>query len=109
MDGTINITILIGGRPYPLKIKEGDEPVLRKIVKEVEDKLNLYQSTYTRKDRQDWLAMTLLSYAVELHRAQITSEPTQQIGKRLSDLERTLAEALDEKIEHTLNPILLKP
>ena len=73
MDGTTNITVLIAGRPYPLKIKEGDEPIIRRIVKEVNDKITLFQNTYPRKDRQDHLSMALLTYAVDAHKAQATA------------------------------------
>jgi len=65
-----NITVLIAGRPYPLKIKVGDEPVIRGIVKEVNEKINKFQLTYTKKDKQDCLSMALLTYAVDLHKAQ---------------------------------------
>ena len=65
-----NITVLIAGRPYPLKIKVGDEPVIRNIVKEVNEKINQFQLTYTKKDKQDCLSMALLTYAVDLHKAQ---------------------------------------
>lgn len=85
MDGTTNITVLIGGRPYPLKIKEGDEPIIRRIVKEVNDKITLFQNTYPRKDRQDHLSMVLLTYAVDAHKAQATSTPAPNIDRQLSD------------------------
>ena len=67
---TTNITVLIAGRPYPLKIKAGDEAAIRKIVKEVNEKVNRFQLTYTKKDKQDCLSMALLTYAVDLHKTQ---------------------------------------
>ncbi len=66
---TTNITVLIAGRPYPLKIKAGDEAAIRKIVKEVNEKVNRFQLNYTKKDKQDCLSMALLTYAVDLHKA----------------------------------------
>ena len=47
---TTNITVLIAGRSYPLKIKVGDESAIRKIVKEVNEKVNRFQINYTKKD-----------------------------------------------------------
>lgn len=98
MDGTTNITVLIGGRPYPLKIKEGDEPIIRRIVKEVNDKITLFQNTYPRKDRQDHLSMVLLMYAVDAHKAQATSAPTpiidMQLSDQLSQIDALLSDAL---------------
>ena len=85
MDGkdTLNITVLIAGRPYPLKIKAGDEHTIRKIVKEVNEKINKFQLAYVKKDKQDCLSMTLLTYAVDLHKAQTENEMNP--GADLSD------------------------
>jgi cell division protein ZapA (FtsZ GTPase activity inhibitor) len=90
MDGTINITVLIAGRPYPLKIKEGDETIIRRIVKEVNDKIALFQSTYPSKDKQDHFAMALLTLSVDLHKAQSSanstpSEPAEEANPQLTD------------------------
>ena len=99
-DSTNNITVIIAGRPYPLKIKEGDEPIIRRIVKEVNDKIALFQNTYPRKDRLDWLSMALLTCSVDLHKAQATlaqpapvAEPTTdpQLSDRLSHLDSLLS------------------
>jgi len=38
-----NITVLIAGRPYPLKVKVGDEDAIREIVKNVNEKVNRFQ------------------------------------------------------------------
>ena len=101
MDGTTNITVLIGGRPYPLKIKEGDEPIIRRIVKEVNDKITLFQNTYPRKDRQDHLSMALLTYAVDAHKAQAPPSHTPaidlQLSDKLSQIDALLTNALGKK------------
>jgi cell division protein ZapA (FtsZ GTPase activity inhibitor) len=102
MDGTSNITVLLAGRPYPLRIKDGDEPVIRRIVKEVNDKIALFQSTYPSKDRQDHICMTLLTFAVDLHKVQTmaVNQPSNQpiiepqLTDKLSHIESLLAEAL---------------
>ena len=101
MDGTTNITVLIAGRPYPLKIKDGDEPIIRRIVKEVNDKITLFQNTYPRKDRQDHLTMALLTYAVDTHKAQAVTVPTPslepQLSEQLSQIDAFLSNALGGK------------
>lgn len=61
----VSITVLIAGRPYPLKIKAGDEPSIRKIVKDINDTVNRFQLQYTTKDKQDCLAMVALTFAVD--------------------------------------------
>lgn len=63
------LTVTIAGRPYPLKIKAADEPVLRKIVKEVNEKINRFRLAYPKRDMQDCIAMATLAYAVDLHKA----------------------------------------
>lgn len=85
---SINITVLIAGRPYPLKIKAGDEPTIRKIVKEVNEKVNRFQLTYSNKDKQDCLSMAVLTYAVDLHKSkQAVTDDDTNISTKLSDLD----------------------
>ena len=75
------LTVTIAGRPYPLKIKSSDEPVLRKIVKEVNEKINRFRLTYPKRDMQDCIAMATLAYAVDLHKArQGTTATTTKIA-----------------------------
>ena len=90
---TLNITVLIAGRPYPLRIKARDEHTIRKIVKDVNEKINKFQLTYIKKDKQDCLAMTLLTYAVDFHKAQTDKEMTP--GADLSDKIHQLDGLLD--------------
>ncbi len=65
-----NITITLAGRPYPLKIKNSDEDSVRRIVKGLNEKVNNFQISYTGKDKQDCLSMTLLTIAVDYHKLQ---------------------------------------
>ncbi len=97
MDGkeSTTITALIAGRPYPLKIKEGDEPIIRKIVKEVNDKVLLFQSTYPKKDKQDHFAMALLTYAVELHKA-LQEPDTTDFAQKLLHIDELLTRAVEK-------------
>ena len=91
---TKHITVLIAGRPYPLKINASDEPAIRKIVKEVNEKLNRFQLTYTNKDKQDCLSMTLLTYAVELHKAKQLQNDDSPLRGKLSQLSALLDSVL---------------
>jgi len=103
-NGLTNITVLIAGRPYPLKIKDGEEDAIRKIVKEVNDKINQFQATYNKKDKQDCLSMALLTYAVDLHKTQTgeikgTTPDDTPLDADLSDK----IHQLDELLDHLLN------
>jgi len=97
-DEMIRISVIIAGRPYPLKINPKDEPVVRQIVNQVNARVNQFQQTY-KKDKQDLLAMTLLTYAMDLHKAnsKVASElPTQPLSDNIQELD-ALVEALLEK------------
>ena len=92
------VTVIIGGRPYPLKIKAEDEAVIRRIVHEVNEKVNQFQLAYPNKDKQDCLSMTLLTYAVDLAKSQQPEEasvPNDLLAK-LSHLDQLLSNVLDQ-------------
>lgn len=77
-----------------MKIKASDEPVIRRIVKEVNEKVNKFQLTYPNREKQDCLAMALLAYAVDLHKA--SSQPaasSAEISEKLSRIQSLLDEA----------------
>lgn len=91
----INITVLIGGRPYPLKIKSADEPAIRAIVKEVNEKVNRFQQNYAKKDKQDCLAMALLTYAVDLHKnSQESGGLNEEVSEKVLELDSLLDDLL---------------
>lgn len=94
---TKQITVLIAGRPYPLQIKANDEAAIRKIVRDVNDKINQFQLTYPNKDKQDCLALGLLTYAVDLHkiRQSLTTTQDPQVVEQLSLLNALLDDALE--------------
>lgn len=90
---TINITVLIAGRTYPLKIKASDEVAIRKIVKEINEKVNRFQLSYSKKDKQDCLSMALLTYAVDLHKQNQNNDQSNLSSKIYQ---------LDELLDHLL-------
>lgn len=89
-NNTKNITVLIAGRPYPLKVKPNDEPTIRKIVKTLNEKVNRFQLSYPNKDKQDCLSMALLTYAVDLHKHQKSTHTDSQISSKLTEIESLL-------------------
>ena len=101
----VSITVLIAGRPYPLKIKSSDEPTIRKIVKEINNQVTNFQLKYTTKDKQDCLSMAALTYAVDAAKAkaqktELTTQPNSSpaddsaIFNELSKLDSLLDDAL---------------
>lgn len=61
----ININVLIADRPYPLKIKKSEEEDVRNAAREINEKVKQFQQVYAAKDKQDYLAMSALMYAVQ--------------------------------------------
>lgn len=61
----ININLIIADRPYPLKIKKHEEEDVRNAAKEVNEKVKQFQQVYAAKDKQDYLAMSALMFAVQ--------------------------------------------
>ncbi|MBR9922760.1 MAG: cell division protein ZapA [Bacteroidetes bacterium] len=92
---TRQITVLIAGRPYPLKIKADDEATIRQIVKDVNEKVNQFQLTYPNRDKQDCLALVLLTYAVDLFKAGGASTQEQDQLQQLSQIEKLLDQLLE--------------
>jgi len=86
------ITVLIANRPYPLRIKSEDESAIRRIVKEVNEKVNRFQLMYTNKDKQDCLAMALLTFAVDLHLQKQSTALDDELFRRIDSLDKLLNE-----------------
>lgn len=81
-----NITITLAGRPYPLKIKESDEDSIKRIAKDLNEKINNFQLSYSGKDKQDCLSMVLLTVSVELHKLRQQAS-IKEAEEKLDDLE----------------------
>ncbi len=98
-DSKKRITVVIAGRPYSLKVKAEDEPIILRLTKELNVKIRQFQSTYTNKDKQDLLAMTLLNYSVDLHKAKTkitTKLPTNPLTDSLQEIDNLLDDLLVE-------------
>ena len=94
MDGDMkSITVLIASRPYPLRIKEEDEKRIKGIVKDINDKISKFQMTYAQKDKQDCLAMALLTYAVDLQKQREQTEDS-VIMRHLEQIEALVDSAI---------------
>ena len=89
VDTTKSITVVIAGRPYPLRVNAAEEAGLRKLVSEINERFNDFQIKYTDRDKQDCLVMTLLTYASELRTARKAASVHAggEIGQRLAELE----------------------
>ena len=98
MDGqeTKQITVTIANRPYPLKIKAEDERIIRKIAHEINEKINRFQLSYTNKDKQDCLAMVILTYAIDLQKNKqlLASTQDNELSEKITQLDTFLNQLL---------------
>lgn len=92
----ITITLTIADRPYRLKIVKEEEPVIRKALELIDEKIREYSNNYAFKDKQDLLAMTALHFASNTLRLERDGEPI--IMEKLKDLESLLGGNLEKGI-----------
>ena len=59
------INVWLAGRSYRIRIKPEEESAVRKAVKVADDRISEMRNVYAGKDEQDFMAMTLLSYAAD--------------------------------------------
>ena len=64
-DEPISIKVIIGGRPYPLRISWKNEEQVRKAAKLINEKLEKYMDKVAYRDYQDLLAIVALDYAID--------------------------------------------
>lgn len=83
-----SITVVIAGRPYPLRVPQEEEAHLRLLVGEINGRFNDFQVQYADRDKQDCLVMTLLTYAEELRlaRQMVDASLEGELGHRLQTL-----------------------
>ncbi|MEL6394131.1 MAG: cell division protein ZapA [Bacteroidota bacterium] len=88
-DSTKSITVVIAGRPYPIRVNIQEEAGFRELVAQINKRFNDFQIKYTDRDKQDCLVMTLLTYASELRSARKAASVHAggEIGQRLAQLE----------------------
>lgn len=84
---------MIEGRTYPLKVNEEDAASMLKIVEEVNESLKSLHVSYPQKDRQDCMAMALLTYAVKLYESRVDSL-SPDIQEKLEVMDRLLDEVM---------------
>lgn len=86
-ENLISITVWLGGRSYRIRIKMEEESAVRKAIKLADDKITEMKTHYAGKDDQDFVAMTLLSYAadsaVESFNNPLLQEELEKMSKKI--------------------------
>ncbi|MDP4129012.1 MAG: cell division protein ZapA [Bacteroidota bacterium] len=65
MQELIPINIVIGDRPFRIKIKPEDEGIVRSTLKTINDKIIEFKTQFAGKDMQDYVSMVVLWYATQ--------------------------------------------
>lgn len=92
-DKLIPLNILIGDRTYRIKSLPGDEEVIRKTLRIINDKIIEFKTQFSGKDMQDYIAMVLIWYATEAGTVTNT-EAEQELKEALLKIEQQLDKAL---------------
>lgn len=87
------LQVMIEGRNYPLQVNEQDAVSMLKIVEEVNESLKTLHVSYPQKDRQDCMAMALLTYAVKLYESKAESL-SPDVQEKLDVMDRLLDEVI---------------
>ncbi len=94
MQALIPINIVIGDRPFRIKIRPEDEGTVRNTLKTINDKIIEFKKQFAGKDMQDYVSMVLLWYATQpglTEDAQISSDFTNSLNKLEEQLDKILS------------------
>ena len=97
MTELIAISVVIGDRSYRIKIQPGDEQVVRRTLKTVNDKIMEFKTEFAGRDLQDYIAMVLIWYASEQNAGVAASLENENLLERLNSIERLLDNQLQGK------------
>lgn len=90
METLIPVNIVVADRTYRIKIRTEEEEAVRRVMKEVNEKIIEFKAAYAGKDIQDYIAMALIMYA---------THPATSGGKAQAGV----APFLREKLQHLDN------
>jgi len=93
MQELIPINVVIGDRSYRIRIAPGDEEVVRKTLKSINDKILAFKTEFAGKDMQDYIAMVLLWFATQSS-AEGQAALSPSLLETLSRMEQQLDKAL---------------
>lgn len=95
MEENISITVTVGERKYPLKIRAADEAIVREAEHLINEKFNEFQLRFTGQEKIDYLAMSALMNLVDIIRDHRTDGVNSDLfQKKISEADQLLTEAL---------------
>ena len=103
----VGIQVKIAGKAYPLKVDATETEMVKNVAEDINEKINTLQRTYPRQDKDDYISMAFLSYAIDSKKNQsvqtvavpqvvVIPEPTPAVAL----VSNSFSEELTEKILH---------
>jgi cell division protein ZapA len=92
MDGMMSkkIDVTIAGRSFPVKVTEQEVNAIRKIEKDLNQKISDFKLKYKDRDKLDCVIMTLLTLAVERTEKEQTNTQNEELQSQLLKLNELL-------------------
>lgn len=94
MQELIPINIIIGDRPFRIKIRPEDEGAVRNTLKIINDQIIEFKKQFAGKDMQDYVSMVLLWYATQPglnDSSPISADFTNSLNKLEEQLDKILS------------------
>lgn len=95
-DNHNNISVLVAGRPYKLKVLPEEENMARQASREINEQVQEFQDKIFSKDKQDFLAMIALQLKVDSLKNTEAVLPKSEWTKKLDDLDLLLSSILEK-------------
>ena len=86
----LSIRLKIGNREYPMTIKKEEEELIRKVGKEINDKISSYKTKMNIDDPQDLLAMVAFDSYIKLSNQNKSSVGSNQVLENLKEMNKSV-------------------
>ncbi|MEO5673721.1 MAG: cell division protein ZapA [Chitinophagales bacterium] len=95
MEDLVSVSVTIGERRYPLKIRAADESFVREAEHMINEKFNEFQLRFTGQEKIDYLAMSALMNFVDILKNQDhDGEQNAVLLQKITEADKMLSEAL---------------
>lgn len=91
-----NISVLVAGRPYKLKVLPEEENMARQASREINEQVQEFQDKIFSKDKQDFLAMIALQLKVDSLKTTDAVLPKNEWVNKLEELDVLLSSILEK-------------
>ena len=87
------IKLMVGNQIYPISVKREQEELFRKAAKDINEKLQRYQTTYPNQGYEKYMSIALLDFAVKVLQLENSNETTpynKSLEQLTLEIEQTL-------------------